>query len=241
MKLTRKQCREIAEKITNDEIMQMFESAKNNITNWSRISNSNKRMTKGMAWNLLAKDFDVNKEYPGLIKLNMLIEFGEYIPANLKPYKQFKKPEKKEKQIKHEEPIFEDNSDNDESYYTECTKLLNRLLFLMHGPVCQICESTFENETYLMAGHILSRGAFKRLQFILKNVVWICNQCHKDYDEGSIERKEIVLNKMKRLKYDLNLINDLKLLYEDTPLLKDQNVKENLNRMIEEHEENSNL
>lgn len=232
MKSTRKQCREIAETITNEELQQMFESAKNNITNWSRPSDVNKGMTKGSSWNILAKDFNINCKYPGVMKLAMVREFGDYIPANLKPYKDFKKPEKKEKQIKHEEPIFEDNSDNNESYYLECMKLLNILLYIIHGPVCEICCNEFENETFLMPSHIISRGSMKRLQFKLENIVWICNPCHKNYDEGTVVEKMKIIDKMRIIKGRLDLIDSLKILYNETPLLKNQNVKENLNMLI---------
>ena len=232
MKLTRKQCRKIAETITNEELNQMFESAKNNIKDWTRISNINKSLTKGTQWNIFAKDFDVNEDYKGIIKLNMVREFGDYIPANLKPYKDFKKPEKKEKQIKHEDPIFEDNSDNNESYYLECMKLLNKLLYIIHGPVCEICNNEFENETYLMASHIISRGSMKRLQFKLENIVWICNPCHKNYDEGTVVEKMKIIDKMRIIKGRPDLIDSLKILYNETPLLKNQNVKENLNMLI---------
>lgn len=239
MKLTKKECREIAEKITNKELKQMFESAKNNITDWTIISNTkygNRLTTKGTAWNILAKDFDVKYEYSDLEKFNMIREFGQYIPAHLKSYKEFKKSEKKEKEIHHEDPVFENNSDNDESYYTECMKLLNKLLFLMHGPVCEICRQTFENESWLMPIHILSKGAFKRLQFILKNVIWGCHECHKSYDEGRGAKRYIIMDKMEFIKSDVHLIGNLKLLYKDTSLLKNQNVKENLKELIKEYE-----
>ena len=69
--------RKIAETITNEQLQQMFETAKSKITNWTQVSNVNKGITKGVAWNVLAKDFDVNKTHHILAKINMIREFGK--------------------------------------------------------------------------------------------------------------------------------------------------------------------
>lgn len=236
MRLTKKQCRELADRITNDEILQMLESAKSNISNWSKPSNNSARISKGKIWNMLAANFDIDYPYSDLAKFKLLLEFGEYIPAHLREYKQPKFKAKEDKQVMHEEPIFENNTDNKESYYSECMKLLNRLLFMKHGPVCEICGGIFENESWLMPIHVLSKGAYKRLQFVLKNIVWGCSECHKDYDEGNGSKKYIIQNKMRVIKNDDDLIDNLKISYKDTPLLKEQNVKESLKQQISKQE-----
>lgn len=81
--MTRHEAMNLAERITNVQILEMFKSAKENIKDWTKPSNVNKGLTKGTAWNVLAKDFDVNKEYKSIIKYNMIREFGRYLPPEL--------------------------------------------------------------------------------------------------------------------------------------------------------------
>lgn len=82
--------KQIAKSITNEQLLQMFNNAKESIKDWTKVSNVNKGMTKGMAWNILAKDFDITKNYHILAKTNMVREFSEYLPEELKPKKKEK-------------------------------------------------------------------------------------------------------------------------------------------------------
>jgi len=95
--------RKIAETITNEQIKKMLETAKDGIQDWTKASSVNKGISKGVGWNILAKDFDVEKEYHILAKINMVREFGEFLPVELKP-------EKKQKaapgNVVHHEPDF---------------------------------------------------------------------------------------------------------------------------------------
>jgi hypothetical protein len=75
--MNKKDSKIIAETITNEELLDMFNNAKENITDW----------TKGVSWNILAKDFDMNHKYHILAKTNMVREFGEFLPDQLKPQK----------------------------------------------------------------------------------------------------------------------------------------------------------
>ena len=100
--MNRKDAREIAQKITNEQLQQMFDNAKKGIKDWTKVSNNNKGFTKGVAWNILAKDFDLNYNYHILAKTNMVREFGEFLPDELKP-------KKKKRQFSppiHHDPIF---------------------------------------------------------------------------------------------------------------------------------------
>jgi len=101
--MNRRQSREIAENITNEQIKQMFNNAKAKITDWTKVSLVNKGMTKGVAWNILAKDFDLETKHHIVAKTNMVREFGEFLPNELKP-------KKKEKRLftepTHQDPIF---------------------------------------------------------------------------------------------------------------------------------------
>jgi len=88
--MNRKAAREIAETISNEQIQQMFDSAKFKITEWTKTSSVNKGMTKGLAWNVLAKNFDLEVKHDILGKTNMVREFGDFLPDHLKPKKKSK-------------------------------------------------------------------------------------------------------------------------------------------------------
>lgn len=88
--MNRSDARKIAETITNEQLMEMFETAKSKITDWTKVSVVNKGITKGVAWNILAQKFDMSHNYHVLAKKNMIREFGEFLPAELKPKKNSK-------------------------------------------------------------------------------------------------------------------------------------------------------
>ena len=85
--MNRNDAKEIAETITNQQIADMLKAAKEGIQDWTKRSSCNSSMTKGLAWNILAKNFDVNKDYHSIAKKNMIWEFGDFLPENLKPTK----------------------------------------------------------------------------------------------------------------------------------------------------------
>ncbi len=101
--MNRTDAKRIAETITNEELAEMFANAKANITDWTKVSNVNKGMSKGVAWNILASDFDVEKTHHNLAKYNMLREFGEFLPNHLKPAKKVKPATPN---VVHQEPKF---------------------------------------------------------------------------------------------------------------------------------------
>ena|SRR3990167_2470350 len=83
--MNRNDARKIAETITNEQLQQMLETAKAKITDWTKVSNVNKGMTKGAVWNVLAKNFKCDTKYHILAKINMVREFGEFLPNEIKP------------------------------------------------------------------------------------------------------------------------------------------------------------
>ena len=94
--------RTIAEKITNQQLKEMFDLAQANIKDWQKVSNINKSLTKGTAWNILAVAFKESDSHSLLAKTNMVREFGEFLPDQVKT-------EKKSKPIiipVHQEPKF---------------------------------------------------------------------------------------------------------------------------------------
>ncbi len=105
--MNKSDARKIAETITNIQLQEMFNSAKNNIIDWNVVSDVNKSITKGFGWNILAKDFDINTKYHILSKTNMIREFGDYLPEELK-IKHNKKSCNNIKPI-HQNPIFNNN------------------------------------------------------------------------------------------------------------------------------------
>ena len=101
--MNRTDARKIAEKITNEQLQQMFNNAQNSIKDWTKVSSVNKGLTKGVAWNVLASKFDVTEKYNILAKTNMVREFGEFLPDELKPEK---KAKRQFKHPSHQNPIF---------------------------------------------------------------------------------------------------------------------------------------
>lgn len=101
--MNRKDSKKIAETITNEQLKQMLDNAKENIKDWTVVSNVNKGITKGVSWNILGKDFDINKTYFHIVKTNMIREFGEYLPNDIKPTK---KSKSSTKPPIHQDPIF---------------------------------------------------------------------------------------------------------------------------------------
>ncbi len=79
--------KEIAKTISNDDLKIMFTTAKNAIKDWTVRSILNKGLTKGVAWNILTCNFSVDEKYSELVKTNMIIEFGEYLPAKFNKIK----------------------------------------------------------------------------------------------------------------------------------------------------------
>jgi len=102
--MNKSEARKIAGTITNEQIAQMLKKAKEEITDWSAGSTVNQSLSLGAAWNILAKDFDPSKELHFLHKMNLVREFGRYLPKDID------KPEKKRRRKRipsvHQEPIF---------------------------------------------------------------------------------------------------------------------------------------
>ena len=94
----------IAETITYEQLVAMFDSAQENVKNWREVSAVNKGMTKGLSWNILKKGLTPNIITQKHAVKNMIWEFGDYLPESLK----IKKVSKKQGQIDaaHQDPVF---------------------------------------------------------------------------------------------------------------------------------------
>ena len=103
--MNRAKAKELSETITNAQIKEMLEKAKIYIKDWTRVSDVNKGLTKGAAWNMFAKDFDENIDYPSCTKLNIIREFGNFLPSDLLYPRKDKKFHQPTPPV-HQEPIF---------------------------------------------------------------------------------------------------------------------------------------
>lgn len=101
--MTKAEVKLISENITNEELFNMLDNARKNISNWNVRSLVNKGMSKGVAWNVLGMKFNINQHYHIMAKRNMIREFGDYLPENLKIKKDKKKPSS---DFFHNEPDF---------------------------------------------------------------------------------------------------------------------------------------
>lgn len=100
--MNRPNAKKIAQNITNEQLQKMFDNAKIGIKDWTKVSIVNKGLTKGVAWNILAKDFDANLNHHIMAKINMIREFGEFLPEELN----IKKIVKKSQTPVHQNPQF---------------------------------------------------------------------------------------------------------------------------------------
>ncbi len=90
--MTNKYAKELAETITNKQLLSMLSRAANEVKDWSKPSKSNKGLSRGINWNMFCKDFDVSIKYASIRKYRMLQEFGEFLTEDLKQVKK-RKPE----------------------------------------------------------------------------------------------------------------------------------------------------
>lgn len=98
--MTRNEAKQIAEKVTVAELKQMFINAEKGIKDWNKVSTVNSGMTKGTAFNVLSK-CGISDDTHILAKINMVREFGEWLPN---PYNLPKKERKKPNQVTHQQP-----------------------------------------------------------------------------------------------------------------------------------------
>lgn len=103
--MNRNDAKTIAKTITNEQLQDMLNRAQSEIKDWTKTSICNKGCTKGTAWNILGKGFDLNQDYHILAKNNMVREFGEYLPESLKPVKH--KEHLSAKPPVHQDPLFD--------------------------------------------------------------------------------------------------------------------------------------
>lgn len=104
--MNRNEAKKIAETVSNKDLNEMFKNAQSSITDWKQVSRVNIGLSKGIAFNILSngfgKEFDESKAIHILAKINMIREFGEFLPNYSKPIRK----ERTENSTSHQEPNF---------------------------------------------------------------------------------------------------------------------------------------
>ena len=101
--MNRRDAKLIAIKITNEQLRNMLNAAQEGISDWTQRSRVNKGLSLGYSWNILAAEFDVQRTYHNLHKINMIWDFGDFLPKGLKIPK---KPKRGLNKPHHQEPNF---------------------------------------------------------------------------------------------------------------------------------------
>jgi len=77
--MNRNEAKELAQTVSIYELKEMFVNAQNGITDWTKISSVNKGLTKGTSFNILTTG-GINKDTHMMARINMIREFGEWLP-----------------------------------------------------------------------------------------------------------------------------------------------------------------
>ena len=104
--MNKHEAKQLAETVTLDNLKAMFHNAKQNITDWARISRVNKGATIGTTYNILAFEPDRYAsidEIHIIARKNMIWEFGEYLPDYEKAVAKTKTGQTT---VVHQEPKF---------------------------------------------------------------------------------------------------------------------------------------
>jgi len=107
--MTRGYAKKLAERVTNQELRDMFYNAQRHLIQWGgwdKASKNNKSISVACAFNILSCGVDnedfLSKKLNDIVKFNMIREFGEHLPDYIPEQKEVKKDIK----IIHHEPKF---------------------------------------------------------------------------------------------------------------------------------------
>ena len=98
--MNRNEAKRLAETVSADDLKKMFINARNKIMDWTQVSRVNKGLSKGTSFNILSK-CGIDEKTHILAKINMIWEFGEYLPNYEKEVVNKKKAQKPV----HQEPV----------------------------------------------------------------------------------------------------------------------------------------
>lgn len=96
--------KKIAANISRAQLSEMMQRAKLEISDWKVQSSVNSLFSKGKAWNILYPVFMSGRPMSMPAITNMVWEFGDYLPENMKPKKTMRA--KANTLPHHEEPDF---------------------------------------------------------------------------------------------------------------------------------------
>ncbi len=77
--MTRSEAKKLAETVTVNDLKYMFVTAYGRVKNWEAPSRGNKGLSVGTVFNLFTKG-GISEDTHKLAKINMIREFGEYLP-----------------------------------------------------------------------------------------------------------------------------------------------------------------
>lgn len=101
--MNRKEAKDLSLITLNSNLKMMFVNAAEKIIDWSEPSRVNKHLSKGFVFNLFLKSGNDYENLHDLVKLNMIFEFGEFLPNYEKP---IKKKKQKITVVNHQKPDF---------------------------------------------------------------------------------------------------------------------------------------
>jgi hypothetical protein len=90
--------------VSNEDIKEMLFNVKYKTEDWSESSIINVSLSKGAAWNILTKDINFNEKLYHIHKLNLLREYGDYLPQRVLDQLVVVKKENPKVEVIHEEP-----------------------------------------------------------------------------------------------------------------------------------------
>lgn len=121
--MNKRDAKQLADTITHEQLVDMFDRARNSITNWTTPSNANPSISLGAAWNMYYPCLMQNMPplKLRLVRTNMLWVFGDYLDEALKP----KKPDQRKAaaiNVFHQEPVFHLAVAPESIGFTRCTR-----------------------------------------------------------------------------------------------------------------------
>lgn len=96
--------KKIAASISRQQLSEMMSRAKLGVTDWTVASSVNPMLSKGSAWNIFYPVFTSGRPMSMPATTNMVWEFGDFLPDDLKPKKT--KRAKPQTAPHHEDPVF---------------------------------------------------------------------------------------------------------------------------------------
>jgi hypothetical protein len=102
--MKRSDAKNIADIITDEQIKQMLNRAKEEVKDWTRPSKDNKGLSRGSHWNIICKGFENITTFSHIHKYRIIREYNEFLPDEIK--QKFTKKQVIIQKPIHHDPIF---------------------------------------------------------------------------------------------------------------------------------------